>query len=601
MNQYTAINHPQAQEIDGLTEPTVQKVTINGKPTTGRPKANGEPGGFSMWIKGTTAEPVWPQVTIAATQTRTGAAALVDSHSGHVLVRPDEAPTYDHDGNLKSDGIWQYEWDADNRLILAQQKEPGLPADMTQKRIRYHYDWMSRLVAREESERRTLPNSTIRPDAWTSVKTTHFYYDGWNLMCERSSSGVSPEPSGPGVSPAAITTTRRYLHGLDLSNTHEVGLANGPRASTTATGGVGTLLGVIAPDDRLYSACTEVNGNLTGFIEASTGALAARFDYDAFGNQVTDWSAPGHNAAEISQIRFSTKLQDLETGWLFYGHRWYDPVNGRWTAEDPIAERGGLNLYAMVGNNAVNGVDVLGMIILCYCPLDKAFKEFGVTSWTEQGSTDALHRYTLTLSDVQDTPDDKSIRKLIVIRMINSDTVFEVEHPDCYENFIKHVNRRIEIISNTRNAKFGWPAESDTENLPPRDPAIDPQDYYNLANNSNTKVGCMEASEICTGGSRPPYSAMKPYPFGGNPPKLPVPGDTGYFQNTGKVKGRSDDGENVIHVGRRKKEEMYWGHLPVGAGTYSYGEWLQTLKTIFHIESVHFTNGSYPKTGLKMD
>ncbi|MCB1210509.1 MAG: RHS repeat-associated core domain-containing protein [Verrucomicrobiales bacterium] len=355
VNQYSAINHPQALEIDGLTEPTVQKVTINGKPTTGRPKPNGEPGGFSMWVKGTTAEPVWPQITIAATQTRAGATPLVDSRSGHAYIRPDEVPTYDADGNLLSDAGWQYEWDADNRLILAQQKEPGLPADMPQKRIRYHYDWMSRLVAREESERRTLPGSTIRSDAWTPVKTTHLYYDGWNLMVEVESNTPSLQNS---TTPSA---TRRYLHGLDLSNTHEVGLANGPRATTTATGGVGTLLGVIAPNAKLYTACTEVNGNITGFIEASTGALAARFDYDAFGNQVTDWSAPGHSAAEITQIRFSTKLQDPQTGWLCYGHRWYDPVNGRWSAKDPIEESGGLNLYAMVGNDAVNGVDVLGM------------------------------------------------------------------------------------------------------------------------------------------------------------------------------------------------------------------------------------------------
>ena len=40
----------------------------------------------------------------------------------------------------------------------------------------------------------------------------------------------------------------------------------------------------------------------------------------------------------------------------------YDPANGRWPSRDPIGERGGVNLYGMVGNDAVNFVDVLGMI-----------------------------------------------------------------------------------------------------------------------------------------------------------------------------------------------------------------------------------------------
>ena len=38
----------------------------------------------------------------------------------------------------------------------------------------------------------------------------------------------------------------------------------------------------------------------------------------------------------------------------------YDPVTGRWPSRDPIEERGGINLYAFVGNDGVNKMDVLG-------------------------------------------------------------------------------------------------------------------------------------------------------------------------------------------------------------------------------------------------
>ena len=44
-----------------------------------------------------------------------------------------------------------------------------------------------------------------------------------------------------------------------------------------------------------------------------------------------------------------------------YDYRYYDPVTGRWPSRDPIGERGGINLYGMVGNDAVGKLDYLGL------------------------------------------------------------------------------------------------------------------------------------------------------------------------------------------------------------------------------------------------
>jgi len=44
----------------------------------------------------------------------------------------------------------------------------------------------------------------------------------------------------------------------------------------------------------------------------------------------------------------------------YYGFRHYDPVTGRWPSRDPIGERGGVNLYGMVRNDAVGRWDYLG-------------------------------------------------------------------------------------------------------------------------------------------------------------------------------------------------------------------------------------------------
>jgi len=45
----------------------------------------------------------------------------------------------------------------------------------------------------------------------------------------------------------------------------------------------------------------------------------------------------------------------------YYGFRYYNPTTGRWLSRDPIQERGGVNLYGMVGNDAVNRWDYLGL------------------------------------------------------------------------------------------------------------------------------------------------------------------------------------------------------------------------------------------------
>jgi RHS repeat-associated protein len=69
----------------------------------------------------------------------------------------------------------------------------------------------------------------------------------------------------------------------------------------------------------------------------------------------------GSNMVAINQkFRLGSEDPILVT---YYGFRYYDPVTGRWPSRDPIEERGGLNLYAMVGNNPVNAWDYLGLVL----------------------------------------------------------------------------------------------------------------------------------------------------------------------------------------------------------------------------------------------
>ena len=62
-----------------------------------------------------------------------------------------------------------------------------------------------------------------------------------------------------------------------------------------------------------------------------------------------------------AQLPKSPKTKAFEGVVMYYGYRFYDPETGRWPSRDPIEERGGVNLYGFVWNNAVYSWDYLGL------------------------------------------------------------------------------------------------------------------------------------------------------------------------------------------------------------------------------------------------
>ena len=59
---------------------------------------------------------------------------------------------------------------------------------------------------------------------------------------------------------------------------------------------------------------------------------------------------------------FSMLIALLSIVMTHSAHAFYNPETGRWMNRDPIGERGGLNLYGMVGNDIVNKVDASGLL-----------------------------------------------------------------------------------------------------------------------------------------------------------------------------------------------------------------------------------------------
>jgi len=135
--------------------------------------------------------------------------------------------------------------------------------------------------------------------------------------------------------------------------------------SPQGAGGVGGLLGLVVwgegPDlsrvaTSWHLAVADGNGNVTALVDAATGTVTGRYEYGAFGEPLRA-SGP---AAGLNPFRFSTKYQDDETGFLYYGYRYYNALTGRWLSRDPIQESGGINMYAFVQNEPISKFDLLG-------------------------------------------------------------------------------------------------------------------------------------------------------------------------------------------------------------------------------------------------
>ena len=85
------------------------------------------------------------------------------------------------------------------------------------------------------------------------------------------------------------------------------------------------------------------------------GTVQARYDYDPSGKRT---KMTGQLDFDLGYAGY---FHHEPSGLDFARHRAYDSILGRWISRDPIAERGGLNLYQYVGNDPVNATDPTGL------------------------------------------------------------------------------------------------------------------------------------------------------------------------------------------------------------------------------------------------
>ncbi len=218
----------------------------------------------------------------------------------------------DLDGNLITDGTRWFEHSPDDQLtavtVSNAYRSEFVYDGLGRRRIQRDYNWQS---------------------VWVLTNETRLVYDGLLPIQERDSNNV---------------VQASYPRGLDLSGTFQ------------GAGGIGGLLARTDANGASTFYHSDGVGNITTLIDAQQN-IAARYLYGAFGNIIGRWG----KLADANSMQFSSMPKHGNSGLALYTFRAYDPGLQRWLTQDPVAERGDINLYRFAHNNPLKWVDPWGL------------------------------------------------------------------------------------------------------------------------------------------------------------------------------------------------------------------------------------------------
>jgi RHS repeat-associated protein len=100
-------------------------------------------------------------------------------------------------------------------------------------------------------------------------------------------------------------------------------------------------------------------GNIVGFYDVNSAAIVAAVEYSPYGRVLNSYTYSGVSLSSYP-IGFSGEYTDWETALVYYGRRYYQPLQGRFINRDPSGPMGGPNLYESFLNNPSSVWDVVG-------------------------------------------------------------------------------------------------------------------------------------------------------------------------------------------------------------------------------------------------
>ena len=110
--------------------------------------------------------------------------------------------------------------------------------------------------------------------------------------------------------------------------------ARGNIVSRFVYGTDGTMPDYLVKNGSTYRLIVDEVGSVRLVVDAATGQVVQRLDYDEFGNVLQDTN-PG-----FQPFGFAGGVYDRDAGLVHFGTREYDPRAGRWTTPDPVRFNG---------------------------------------------------------------------------------------------------------------------------------------------------------------------------------------------------------------------------------------------------------------------
>ena len=175
------------------------------------------------------------------------------------------------------------------------------------------------------------------------------------------------------------STDRFYFNGID-GKTEALCLMPYSSDFTYNVGGNNDNIGQVKVQNNSvigrYYYLKDHLGNIKMTVNSS-GTVIGYNDYYPFG-KIMPGNRSLDNASADNRYKFTSKERDTETGYDYFGARYYDSFIGRWLQVDPLADKyQGWSPYNYCGNNPICIIDPNGDKWLKDADKDKAKEVMG--------------------------------------------------------------------------------------------------------------------------------------------------------------------------------------------------------------------------------